>query len=156
MKSIDNFTYVISARDHAAVPGRGHVLPDRRPARVGAGRSRSSTRSTTASSSSAHAVLRLRAAGSTSCHLAVLVAFGLLMWRLAIWRLEQRLGGLGRPRANVNGVMPQVLDIEQAVLLLEIEPPFDKRDIQLARRRLAKRWHPTSRRPASSSSTSAT
>src|SRR6201991_2227922 len=40
------------------------------------------------------------------------------------------------------GVMPQVLDIEQAVLLLEIEPPFDKRDIQLARRRLAKQWHP--------------
>ena len=38
--------------------------------------------------------------------------------------------------------MPQVLDIEQAVLLLEIEPPFDKRDVQLARRRLAKRWHP--------------
>src|SRR3954453_1658572 len=39
-------------------------------------------------------------------------------------------------------VMPQVLDLEQAVLLLEIEPPFDKRDIQLARRRLAKQWHP--------------
>src|SRR4051794_36638595 len=39
-------------------------------------------------------------------------------------------------------VMPQVLDIEQAVLLLEIEPPFDKRDIQLARRKLAKVWHP--------------
>ncbi len=38
--------------------------------------------------------------------------------------------------------MPQVLDIEQAVLLLEVEPPFDKRDIQLARRKLAKRWHP--------------
>src|ERR687898_237449 len=38
--------------------------------------------------------------------------------------------------------MPQVLDIEQAVLLLEIEPPFDKREIQLARRRLAKQWHP--------------
>jgi tetratricopeptide (TPR) repeat protein len=38
--------------------------------------------------------------------------------------------------------MPQVLDIEQAVLLLEIEPPFDKRDIQLARRRQAKQWHP--------------
>jgi hypothetical protein len=52
--------------------------------------------------------------------------------------------------------MPQVLDIEQAVLLLEIEPPFDKRDIQLARRRMAKRGTPTSRRPASSSSTSAT
>ena len=38
--------------------------------------------------------------------------------------------------------MPQVLDIEQAVFLLEIDPPFDKRDVQLARRRLAKQWHP--------------
>src|SRR5881227_1941396 len=38
--------------------------------------------------------------------------------------------------------MAQVLDIEQAVLLLEIDPPFDKRDVQLARRRLAKQWHP--------------
>jgi tetratricopeptide (TPR) repeat protein len=38
--------------------------------------------------------------------------------------------------------MAQVLDIEQAVLLLEIEPPFGKRDIQLARRRMAKQWHP--------------
>jgi tetratricopeptide (TPR) repeat protein len=38
--------------------------------------------------------------------------------------------------------MPQVLDIEQAVLLLELDPPFDKRQVQLARRQLAKRWHP--------------
>ena len=38
--------------------------------------------------------------------------------------------------------MPGVVDIEQAVLLLEIDPPFGKRDIQLARRRLAKQWHP--------------
>jgi tetratricopeptide (TPR) repeat protein len=38
--------------------------------------------------------------------------------------------------------MPQVLDIEQAVFLLELEPPFDKRAVQLARRRMAKRWHP--------------
>jgi tetratricopeptide (TPR) repeat protein len=38
--------------------------------------------------------------------------------------------------------VPQVVDIEQAVLLLELEPPFDKRDVQLARRRLAKQWHP--------------
>jgi len=36
----------------------------------------------------------------------------------------------------------QILDIEQAVLLLEIEPPFDQRVVQLARRRLAKIWHP--------------
>src|SRR5918999_123078 len=38
--------------------------------------------------------------------------------------------------------MPAVLDVEQGILLLEIEPPFGKRDIQLARRRLAKVWHP--------------
>ena len=38
--------------------------------------------------------------------------------------------------------MPTVLDIEQALLLLELEPPFDKRDVRLARRRMAKVWHP--------------
>src|SRR6478672_5385706 len=38
--------------------------------------------------------------------------------------------------------MPGVLDIEQALLLLELEPPFDQRQVQLARRRMAKRWHP--------------
>src|SRR5215210_1203989 len=38
--------------------------------------------------------------------------------------------------------MAQVLDIEQSLLLLELEPPFEKRDVQLARRRLAKIWHP--------------
>ena len=38
--------------------------------------------------------------------------------------------------------MPQVLDLEQSLLLLELEPPFDKRAVQQARRRLAKRWHP--------------
>jgi tetratricopeptide (TPR) repeat protein len=35
-----------------------------------------------------------------------------------------------------------VLDIEQHLLLLELTAPFDKRDVQLARRRMAKRWHP--------------
>jgi hypothetical protein len=39
------------------------------------------------------------------------------------------------------GGMP-VFDIEQALLLLELDPPFDQRSVQLARRRLAKRWHP--------------
>jgi tetratricopeptide (TPR) repeat protein len=39
-------------------------------------------------------------------------------------------------------VVPNVLDIEQSLLLLELEPPFDKRDVQLARRRMAKVWHP--------------
>src|SRR6059036_3830222 len=35
-----------------------------------------------------------------------------------------------------------VLDLEQGMLLLELDPPFGKRDVQLARRRLAKVWHP--------------
>jgi hypothetical protein len=35
-----------------------------------------------------------------------------------------------------------VLDIEQHLLLLELDAPFTKRDVQLARRRMAKRWHP--------------
>src|ERR1700727_307377 len=38
--------------------------------------------------------------------------------------------------------MPRILDVESAMLLLELEPPFDKRKVQLARRRMAKRWHP--------------
>src|SRR4051794_41946754 len=37
---------------------------------------------------------------------------------------------------------PNVLDLERAILLLELEPPFGKREVQLARRRLAKVWHP--------------
>jgi len=38
--------------------------------------------------------------------------------------------------------MAAVLDLEQSLLLLELEPPFGKREVQLARRRLAKVWHP--------------
>jgi tetratricopeptide (TPR) repeat protein len=38
--------------------------------------------------------------------------------------------------------MPRILDVEAALLLLELEPPFDQRSVQLARRRMAKRWHP--------------
>jgi hypothetical protein len=38
--------------------------------------------------------------------------------------------------------MPATLDIEQHLLLLELQAPFDKRAVQLARRRMAKRWHP--------------
>ena len=38
--------------------------------------------------------------------------------------------------------MPAVMDIEQSLQLLELEPPFDKRQVQLARRRQAKMWHP--------------
>jgi tetratricopeptide (TPR) repeat protein len=38
--------------------------------------------------------------------------------------------------------MPRILDVEQALHLLELDPPFDQRAVQLARRRMAKRWHP--------------
>jgi tetratricopeptide (TPR) repeat protein len=39
-------------------------------------------------------------------------------------------------------VAPPIFDVEQAVLLLELDPPFGKREVQLARRKLAKVWHP--------------
>src|SRR5918997_1392384 len=38
--------------------------------------------------------------------------------------------------------MANVLDLEQSLLLLELEPPFGKREVQLARRKMAKVWHP--------------
>src|SRR5881628_792230 len=38
--------------------------------------------------------------------------------------------------------MARILDVEQGMLLLELEAPFDKRAVQLARRRMAKTWHP--------------
>ena len=38
--------------------------------------------------------------------------------------------------------MARILDVEQSLLLLELEAPFDQRKVQLARRRMAKRWHP--------------
>lgn len=38
--------------------------------------------------------------------------------------------------------MARILDVEQALLLLELRAPFDQRGVQLARRQMAKRWHP--------------
>src|SRR6201746_2654133 len=38
--------------------------------------------------------------------------------------------------------MPRILDVEQALLLLEPEAPLDQGAGQLPRRRMAKRWHP--------------
>jgi hypothetical protein len=38
--------------------------------------------------------------------------------------------------------MANFVDVEQALLLLELDAPFDQRAVQLARRRMAKRWHP--------------
>src|SRR4051812_9628237 len=39
------------------------------------------------------------------------------------------------------------MTIDQAVELLELEPPATLRDIQVARRKLAKRWHPDGHGP---------
>src|SRR3954470_21211672 len=47
-----------------------------------------------------------------------------------------------RPRRYPDRMSSNVLDLEQSILLLELEPPFGKREVQLARRRLAKVWHP--------------
>ena len=38
--------------------------------------------------------------------------------------------------------MARILDVEQALFLLELKAPFDQREVQLARRKMAKRWHP--------------
>ncbi|MFT4035192.1 MAG: hypothetical protein QM679_06425 [Patulibacter sp.] len=38
--------------------------------------------------------------------------------------------------------MAAVVDVEQLVLLLELSPPFGKKQVQTARRAMAKRWHP--------------
>ncbi|MEH3053415.1 MAG: tetratricopeptide repeat protein [Patulibacter minatonensis] len=38
--------------------------------------------------------------------------------------------------------MAAVVDVEQLVLLLELKPPFGKKEVQSARRLMAKRWHP--------------
>jgi hypothetical protein len=56
--------------------------------------------------------------------------------------IARRIGLSDRYRLMVMPGPANILDIEQHLLLLELEPPFDKRDVQLARRRMAKRWHP--------------
>ena len=79
-------------------------------------------------------------------HVACSLAFGAVMWRLADVAAGEAARS-DRPRRYRLGSCPQVFDIEQAVLLLELDPPFGKRDVQLARRRQAKAGTPTSPRP---------
>jgi len=67
--------------------------------------------------------------------------------RLSAGASESKIRGprlpVRRAGANVPCVMPtRFLDIEQHLMLLELDAPFDKRAVQLARRRMAKRWHP--------------
>ena len=47
-----------------------------------------------------------------------------------------------RVAADTLETVATILDVEQALLLLELDAPFEKRDVQLARRRQAKVWHP--------------
>ena len=70
------------AGDHADVPGRGHLLPDRPAARVGRRSPPSSTPCTSSSSSSA---TRPSASRSTDLmRLGVLIVFALVAWRVAV------------------------------------------------------------------------
>src|SRR5512133_3534344 len=77
-----------------------------------------------------------RAMRSDRSGMAPIIALG------AACALLRRCSSPGPSRRYRRVFMPAVLDIEQALLLLELEPPFDQRNVQLARRRLAKVWHP--------------
>ena len=90
MKSIDNFSYVTSTLITPMFLVAGTFFPISGLPRVGAGRRlvqpalplRRARPRTPASASRA---------GSTSPTSAILLAFGLLMWRLAIWATGRRL-----------------------------------------------------------------
>ena len=90
MKSIDNFSYVISAVHHAALPGRR--------ARSSRSRACPSGRSTSAQLNPLyHSVQLVRHAafgfevGADLAHSGFLIVFGLITWRVAIWRMTARL-----------------------------------------------------------------
>ena len=82
-KAIESFSYWQSGLLTPMFLVAGTFFPLDRAARVGAGRSATSTRSTTASSSSAHAVFGFEGWADVG-HVAFLVGFALVSWRLAI------------------------------------------------------------------------
>ena len=77
------------AGDHAAVPGGGHVLPDRPAARGAAGGWPSSTRSTSSWSWCATPAFGFEA--TDLLRLAALIVFALALWRVAVARMSKRL-----------------------------------------------------------------
>ena len=89
-KTIDNFNYITSAVLTPLFLVAGTFFPISALPRGAARRSRSSTRSITACSSCAMP-RSASSAAPTSGHAAVLIAFALLMWRLAISQLGKRL-----------------------------------------------------------------
>ena len=86
---IDQFNYVTTLVDHAAVPGRRHLLPDRPAARGRAGRRPASTRSTSSSSWSVAPAFGFEA--TDLLRFGVLVGFALVIWRIAVSRMTKRL-----------------------------------------------------------------
>ena len=157
LKSIDNFSYVTSTVHHAAVPRRRHVLPAQRPAGVGAGRLE---REPAVPLRRARAPRRRSAsrAGSTS-------ATSRSSWpsRSSTWRLAIRLHGAPahrlsrRARRYPQGLMPSSAG-HRAGARCSWSSSRRSRSATCSSR--AGAWPsagtPTSRRPASSSSTSAT
>ena len=136
LKSIDDFSYVTSTVHHAAVPRRGHVLPAERAAGVGAATRRTPTRCSTASSSCTTPRSASRA-GSTSATSRSSSAFALVdvaardpLHGAPRHRLSRAASALPSRRS-----CPQCWTSSRRSLLLELEPPFEKRDVQLARRR---------------------
>ena len=89
-KSIENFSYIISAVLTPLFLGRRHVLPHRHICRSG-------RRSLAQFNPLYHCVQLVRDAAFgfegwvDLYHVAFLVAFGLLMWRLAIYAMERKL-----------------------------------------------------------------
>ena len=88
-KSIENFSYVVSAVLTPLFLVAGHVLPDRRAARVGAG---ARAAQPALPLRPARARCRLRLAGWADLgHLAALIGFALAMWRIAIHAMTRKL-----------------------------------------------------------------
>ena len=69
----------------------GTFFPIDKLPELGAGPRATSTRSTTASSSSAHAAFGFERLGRRRARSRVLVAFGFVMWRVAIHAMERKL-----------------------------------------------------------------
>ena len=105
-------------------------------------RRRRSTRFDPPAEHAARPVARARAAISASSVVASTKRAAGPPRRKVVWSDSDKTPGSLSSGPIPSKVVPQVLDIEQALLLLELEPPFEKRDVQLARRRQAKIWHP--------------
>ena len=90
LNSIDHFSLRHEHGDHADVPHRRHVLPDLRPARVGAG-ARPVQPALPLRAARAPRRASASRAGSTSTTWARLIVFAIVTWRLAIHYMAKKL-----------------------------------------------------------------